>query len=71
MTNFGINCSIKKIKKVNLEVTEVLITLVTFMDKARVMLHIGASHSSNHQIILKLFKYDIFCNNLQGKKYLK
>ena len=33
----------------------------------RVMLHIGAGHSNNCQIILKLFGYDIFCNNLQQK----
>ena len=39
----------------NLEVSEVLITHVTNKGKARVMLHIGASHSNNHQIILKLF----------------
>ena len=31
------------------------------------MLHIGAGHSNNCQIILKLFGYDIFCNNLQQK----
>ena len=52
----------------NLEVSEVLITYVTYRGKARVMLHIGAGRSNNHQIILKLFGYDIFCNNLQGKK---
>ena len=32
------------------------------------MLHIGAGHSNNCQIIIKLFGYDIFCNNLQHKK---
>ena len=32
------------------------------------MLHIGAGHSSNCQIMLKLFGYDIFCNNLQHIK---
>ena len=32
------------------------------------MLHIGAGHINNCQIILKLFGYDIFCNNLQDKK---
>ena len=32
------------------------------------MLHIGAGHSNYCQIILKLFGYDIFCNNLQHKK---
>ena len=39
----------------------------------RVMLHIGAGHSNNCQIILKLFGYDIFCNNLQqniSRKFL-
>ena len=54
----------KKIK-VNLEVSEVLITYVKERGKARVMLHIGADQSNNHQIILKLFGYDIFCNNFQ------
>ena len=55
----------------NLEVSEVLITYVTDRGKARVMLHIGAGQSNNHQIILKLFGYDIFCNNFQCKKKLK
>ena len=32
------------------------------------MLHIGAGHSNNCQIILKLFGCDKFCNNLQHKK---
>ena len=32
------------------------------------MLHIRAGHSNNCQIMLKLFGYDIFCNNLQQKK---
>ena len=45
------------------------ITYVTNKGKPRVMLHIGAGHSSNRQIILKLFSYDIFCNNLQDKKF--
>ena len=36
--------------------------------KAGVMLQIGAGHSNNCQIILKLFRYDIFCNNLQDKR---
>ena len=52
----------------NLEVSKVLITHVTYRGKARMMLHIGAGQSNNHQIILKLFGYDIFCNNLQLKK---
>ena len=55
----------------NLEVSEVFITHVTYRGKARVRLHIGAGQSNNHQIILKLFGYDVFCNNLQCKKNLK
>ena len=51
----------------NLEVSEVLITHVTYRGKARVMLHIGAGQSNNHQIMLKLLVYDIFWNNLQYK----
>ena len=70
MTYFAKICSAKKFK-VNLEVSEVLITHATYRWKARVMLHIGAGESNNHQIILKLFGYDIFCNNLQCKKNLK
>ena len=31
------------------------------------MLHIGEGHSNSCQISLKLFGYDIFCNNLQHK----
>ena len=54
MTYFAIICSAKKFK-MNLEVSEVLVTYDTYRGKARVMLHIGASHSNNHQIILKLF----------------
>ena len=52
----------------NLEVSVVLITYVTNRGKARVMLQIGAGHSNNCQITLKLFGYDIFWNNLQHKK---
>ena len=52
----------------NLEVSEVLITDVTNRGKAEVVLHIGAGQSNSHQIILKLFEYDIFCDNLQCKK---
>ena len=33
-----------------------------------VMLHLGAGHSNNCQIILKLLGYHIFCNNLQHEK---
>ena len=64
MTYFAIICSLKKFKA-NLEVSEVLITYVTNRGEARVMLHIEAGHSKNCQIILKLFGYDIFCNNLK------
>ena len=55
----------------NLEVSEILITQVTNRGKAEVMLHIGAGQSNNHWIILELFGYDIFCNNLKRKKNLK
>ena len=56
----------------NLEVSEALIIYVTNgrgggKARRRVMLHIGAGHSNNCQIILKLFGYDIFYNNLQQK----
>ena len=51
-----------------MEVSEVLITYTTNKGKARVMLHIGAGHSNNCQIILKLFRYDILCNTLKYKK---
>ena len=57
--------------KVNLEVSEVLITYVTNRGKAEVMLHIGAGQSKNYQIILELFRYHIFCNNLKHEKNLK
>ena len=67
MTYFAIICNAKKFK-VNLKVSEVLITYVTNRGKAEVMLHIGAGKSNNHQIILKLFGYDIFCNKLKCKK---
>ena len=35
--------------------------------KAKEMLHIGTGHTNNCKIILKLFGYDISCNNLQQK----
>ena len=41
------------------------------INQARVMLPIGAGHTNNFQIILKLFGYDIFCNNLQHKNNFK
>ena len=63
MTHFAIIGS-EKNSQVNLEVSKVLITHVTYRGKARVMLHIAAGQSNNHQIILELFGYDIFCNNL-------
>ena len=62
MTYFAIICSAKKFN-VNLEVSEVLITHVTYRGKARVMLHIGAGQSYNSQIRLELFGCEIFCNN--------
>ena len=55
----------------NLEVSEVLITYVTNSGKAEVMLHTGAGQSNNYQIILKLFGYYVFHNNLQCKNNLK
>ena len=61
------NLQCKK-SKVNLQVLEVLITHVTYKGNAMVMLHIGAGQSNNHQIILELFGYDIFCNTLQWKR---
>ena len=67
MTYFAIICTAKKFQ-VNLEVSEVLITYVTYRGKARVMLHISAGQSNSYQIILELFGYDIFCNNLECKK---
>ena len=60
-----------KISKMHLEVSEVLITHITNTGKAREMLHTGAGHSNNCQIILKLFGYDLFCNNLQHKNNFK
>ena len=70
MTYFAIIFSTKKFQA-NLEVSEVLITYVTNMGKPRVMLHIGAGHSNNCQITLKLFVYDKVCNNLQHKRNFK
>ena len=73
MFGYDIFCNNLKCKNklnVNLEVSEVLTTYVTYRRKARVMLHTGVGQSNNHQIILKLFGYDIFCNNLQWKNNL-
>ena len=67
MTHFAIICSAKKFSS-EFEVSKVLITHVTYRGKARVMLHIGVGQSNKNQIILELFRYDIFCNNLQCKK---
>ena len=66
---FSNNLKCKKTFKVNLVVLEVLITHVTYRGKARVMLHILSGQSNNYQIILEMFGYDIFCNNLQCKKF--
>ena len=66
LSGYDIFGSTKKFKA-NLEVSEVLITHVKNSGKVRVMLHIGVGHSNNCQIILKLFGYDLFCNNLQHK----
>ena len=55
----------------NLVVSEVLITYVINRWKTEVMLHIGAGQSNNYQIIYKLFRYDIFCDDLQWKNSLK
>ena len=68
MTYFAIFFSTRKFQA-NLEVSEVLITYVTNRGKARVMLQIGTGHSNNCQIMLKLFGYHMFCNNLQHKKF--
>ena len=67
MTHFTIICSTKTFEA-NLEVSEVLKTYATNRGKARMMLQLGEGHSNNCDIILKLFGYDIFCNNLQHKK---
>ena len=61
----------KKQFQANLEVSEVLITYVTNRGKARVMLHIGAGHTNNSQIIRNLFGYDIFCNDFVAKNNFK
>ena len=67
---FCYNCSTKDFQE-NLKVSEVLITYITNRGKASMMLHIGAGHSNSCQIILELFKYDIFCYNMQHKKNFK
>ena len=59
----------KTISKMHLELAEVLIIYVTNRGKATVMLHIGAVHTNNSQIIPKLFGYDIFCSDLQQKNF--
>ena len=60
MTYFSIICSTNKFHA-NLVVSEVLITYVANFGKARVMLHIGAGHNNNCQIILKYTKSAKFC----------
>ena len=67
MTYFAIIGRTKKFQA-DLEVSKVLITCITNRGKTRVMLHIVAGYSNNCQIILRLSRYDIFCNNLQDKK---
>ena len=67
MRYFAIICTVKKFK-VNLEVSEVLITNVTYRGKARGDVTYRGDQSNNHQIILKLLGYDTFCNNFQCKK---
>ena len=57
MTYFAIIC--RKKNEANLEVSEVLITCVTNKGKARVMLHLGAGHSNNCQMIPELFGYTL------------
>ena len=51
-----------------MKVSEVLITYVTNRGKVIEMLHMEAGHRNNHQIILKLFGYDKFWNNLGQNK---
>ena len=70
MTYFAIICSTITISS-KFRGIRGIITYVTNRGKARVMLHKGAGHSNNCQIILKLFGYDIFCNNLQHKNNFK
>ena len=43
----------------------------TLPELSECTLHIGACHTNNYQIVLKLFGYDIFCNNLQHKRHFK
>ena len=68
MTYLAIICSGEKFK-VNLEVSDILITHVTYRGKVTMMLHILAGQRNNYQIILELFRYDIFWNNLKRKKF--
>ena len=70
MTYFAMICS-KKQFQANLEISDVLITYVTNRGKARVMLHIGAGHTNNSQLIPNLFGYDIFCNDFAAKNNFK
>ena len=67
MTYSAIICSTIKFQA-NLEVSELLITYVTNRGKVIEMLQKGSGHRNNLQIILKLFGYDKFCNNLQQNK---
>ena len=67
MTYFVIICRTKEFQA-NLEVSEVLITYVTNRGEGWGDVTNRGGHSNNCQIILKLFRYDIFCNNLQDKR---
>ena len=70
MTYFAIICSTKTISSKFGGVRGINHLRYTW-EEARVMLHVGAANTSNCQIILKLFGYDIFCNNLQHKNNFK
>ena len=66
---FAIICQTKTISSNFRGIRGILITNITNSGKARVMFQIGAGHSNNCQIILKLFRNYMFCNNLQHKKF--
>ena len=54
--------------RANLEVSQVLITYVTNGGKARMMLHIGAGHSNNHQIIFEFLDRTYFAKICSTKE---
>ena len=62
MTNFTIIiCSTKNLKQI--WGYQIKGTMLQIGGRLGVMLHLGAYHSNNHQIILiELFAYDIFYN---------